>query len=148
MKTLILILAGVLFTFQVIYAQEDAVQSTILTADTVSWDKGDFKYPAGQAKITVQKIEIFPQGKELSLSFHCHTMPLAAYVTKGSVRVIKLSGEVRTFREGEAFIEVMNTWHKGIFKENSELIVFYAGNSHMPLSIKKDEDSDATTFHQ
>ncbi len=144
MKISILFFVGIFLAAQSIFANEEAIQSTILTAGTVSWDNSEFQYPAGQAKITVQKIKVSPIERELSLLFHCHEMPLAAYVTKGSVRVTKLSGETSTFREGEAFIEVMSAWHKGTFVENSELIVFYAGNSVMPLSIKKEGDAQET----
>ncbi len=65
----------------------------------------------------------------------------AAYVLKGSVRVVKLSGESKLFNAGDAFIEVMNKWHKGVFVEDTELIAFYAGNKGRALLVKKDGDA-------
>jgi quercetin dioxygenase-like cupin family protein len=140
-KILIAIALAALLVVQIFVIQKgDEVQSTILTADSVSWDQGAFQYPDGTAKITVQLLEISPRGKTLSLAVHCHSMPLAAYVMKGSVEVVKLTGESKLFTQGDAFIEVMNKWHKGVFVEKTELLVFYAGNDLLPLSIGEDGD--------
>jgi len=125
-----------LFLFMQDAIAADKVTSHILVNDSKSWDGGVFEYPEGKPKITIQKIDVKTNGKELSLVIHCHTMPLAAYVLKGSVKVIKTSGEDRLFKAGDAFIEVVETWHKGTFTEDTELIVFYAGKVGVPLSIK------------
>jgi len=54
------------------------------------------------------------------------------------VKVVKPSGEYKLFKAGDAFIEVVNKWHKGIFVEDTELIVFYAGTNGVALSVKKE----------
>jgi quercetin dioxygenase-like cupin family protein len=118
------------------------VSSKILTQGSTSWDGGAIEYPLDKPEITVQKITIDTDGKELTLSIHCHTIPLAAYVLKGSLKVIKATGEEKSFHAGDAFIEVMKSWHKGVFTEDAELLVFYAGKSGMPLSIKQDSDTE------
>ncbi len=100
-----------------------------------------FEYAKGKPEITIQKVDISTGSEEVSLAVLCHTIPLAAYVLKGSVKVINSSGENRLFRAGDAFIEVMNRWHKGVFVEDTELIVFYAGQKGVPLSVKKDGGS-------
>lgn len=146
MKILFALVVGVLFAIQTILINsEEKVQSNILTANSVSWDNGAFQYPTGEANIIVQIIKVFPHGKALSLSIHCHLMPLAAYVLKGAVKVVKPSGETKTFKEGDAFIEVMNKWHKGVFEKNTELVVFYAGNDALPLSVNEDGDPSLTS---
>lgn len=131
--------------FSFIFSQNtsaiETIRSTILTSDSVSWDGGNFNYPGGNAKIIVQKITIIPDGKPLVISEHCHPIPLAAYVLKGNVRIEKKSGHYHIFGTGDAFIEVMNTWHKGEFTEHTELIAFYASNKDMPLSVKEDKTS-------
>lgn len=121
-------------------AGEVTVQ-TLATGST-SWDGGSIKYPQNDPQITVQKIAIDTDGKEITLATHCHTTPLAAYVLKGKVKVVKPSGEERLFEAGDAFIEVMNAWHRGVISEDTELLVFYAGESGVPLSIKQDGDKE------
>ncbi|MCP3688876.1 MAG: hypothetical protein GY784_10720 [Gammaproteobacteria bacterium] len=136
--TLVLVSLALLFMQHASVASE--VSADILVSDSVSWDGGAFEYNAGEPEITIQKINI-NTGTEMSLAMHCHTIPLAAYVSKGSVRVVKLSGESKLFQAGDAFIEVMNKWHKGVFVEDTELIAFYAGNKGKALSVKHDGDA-------
>ncbi len=123
-------------------ATANEVTAEILIKGSSSWDGGEIAYPQGNAELIVQKIAVTPGDKEISLSMHCHTIPLAAYVTKGSLKVVKANGDEKMFKAGDAFIEVMKTWHKGVFTEDAELIVFYAGEKDVPVSTKKDGDAD------
>ncbi len=141
MKIILVIVSGVLLLLIQNTTAAGEISSTILVNESVSWDGGTFKYVKGTPKITIQKINISTGSKEVSLAVHCHTIPLAAYVLKGSVKVVKPSGENKLFKEGDAFIEVMNKWHKGVFVEDTELIVFYAGEKGVPLSVKEDGSS-------
>ena len=119
----------------------EPVYSTILAKDTRSWDDGQFEYPEGTAQIIVQKITITPGDEDFYLSEHCHPIPLAAYVLSGSVHVAERTGQYHIFSAGHAFIEVMNTWHRGKFLEKTELIAFYAASEGTPLSVKTDDTS-------
>ncbi len=119
-------------------AQE--VSAEILAKGSTSWDGGAIQYPHKNPEMTVQKIAIDVNDQEIILPLHCHTIPLAAYVLKGSVKVVRSTGKEKLFKAGEAFIEVMNTWHKGIFTEDTELLVVYAGEADVPLSIKQNGD--------
>ncbi len=128
--------------------QANEVSSSILVSGTSSWDKSHFQYPEGKSEISVQKIKVTVSKEKLSLALHCHTMPLAAYVLKGNLEVVKLTGEREAFTQGDAFIEVMNQWHKGVFTEDTELIVFYAGAKGNALSFSKDSsDVNAHECH-
>ncbi len=138
-KGCLVIVFGIMSLFQNIAMAE--VSSSILAQSNKSWDGNSFKYPQGDAELTVQKIIITASDKEVSLSNHCHPVPLAGYILKGSVKVIKPSGEHVFFKSGDALIEVVDTWHKGIFTENTELIVFYAGKLGMPLTVFKEDNS-------
>ncbi len=139
MKTTLVAVGWLLLFMQNVTAASE-VSSDILVSDSVSWDGGAFEYNTDSPEITVQKITISTD-EEISLAMHCHTIPLAAYVLKGSVKVVKLSGESKLFNAGDAFIEVMNKWHKGVFVEDTELIVFYAGNKGKALSVRKDDSA-------
>lgn len=133
MKNILLIIAVLFICSKSVVAE---VSSEILVQGSSSWDGKNFQYPDGEAKLVVQKIEIKSSNKEISLAMHCHNMPLAAYVLKGNVKVVKSNGESQQFDTGDAFIEVMNQWHKGVFVEDTQLIVFYASNKSLPLSLK------------
>jgi hypothetical protein len=61
-------------------------------------------------------------------------------LNEGSLKVVKPNGAEKLFRAGDAFIEVMRTWHKGVFTEDAELLVFYAGEKDVPISVKQDGD--------
>ena len=140
MKIVLVIVGWLLLPIQNTTAASE-VSSSVLVSESVSWDGGSFEYAKDKPEITIQKIKISTGSEEVSLAVHCHTIPLAAYVLKGSVKVVKPSGENKIFKAGDAFIEVMNKWHKGVFVEDTELIVFYAGNNGVDLSVKKDSSS-------
>lgn len=137
MKATPLLLAGLLLSPLAAVAGD--VSTAILAQGSASWDGGSIQYAEGAPELTVQQIKVEAGGELVSLPIHCHRIPLAAYVAKGSVRVVKSSGEEHLFKTGDAFIEVMGQWHKGTFVEPTELIVFYAGAKGVPLSIKQGE---------
>jgi quercetin dioxygenase-like cupin family protein len=138
MKVSILFIVGVLVCAQTALAG-DKIKAEVLTQGSLSWDGSGFNYPVGKPDISIVTITV-PNGIEISE--HCHPMPLAAYVVRGAITVTTSSGEKRTFQQGEAFVEVMNTWHKGSgVAEETELIVFYAGQERLPLSVKRNGDS-------
>ena len=137
MKILLFFIMGLLIASQNVLA-DDKATADILRQGSVSWDGANVQYPDGMAEISIVKISV-PQGVKIPL--HCHPVPLAAYVLEGTLEVIKSSGEKKIFRQGEAFIEVMNTWHKGSgVGKDTELIVFYAGKKDLPLSINMNGD--------
>ena len=140
MKTILIVVSGLLLFMQNATAAGE-VSSKILVKESVSWDGSAFKYGKGKPEITIQKIDISTGSEEVSLGIHCHTIPLAAYVLRGSVRVVKPSGASKLFQAGDAFIEVMNRWHTGLFLEDTELIFFYAEKKDATLSVKKDGTS-------
>ncbi len=110
----------------------------VLTKSSTSWDGKAVSYAPGSAEIQIMKIHI-PSGVQLPL--HCHPTPLAAYMTKGTLEVTKKSGEKSIFHAGEAFIEVMNSWHFGrSIDTDAELIVFYAGTKGIPITVKENGD--------
>ena len=75
-----------------------------------------------------------------ALPIHQHPSINAAYVMEGEVTVVKGGGGERTFRKGEAIIEMVGQWHRGVNRgiTPTELIVFYASAKNLPLAIKKD----------
>lgn len=94
-------------------------------------------YLTNAPEIALMRYTIPPQ---TALPIHQHPSINAAYVMEGEVTVIKEGGGERTFKKGEAIIEMVGQWHHGINRGAipTELIVFYATAKEMPLAIKKD----------
>jgi quercetin dioxygenase-like cupin family protein len=117
-----------------------------LHSGSTSWDGGAFSYPDGEPEISIQKITIQTDGEKIVLPVHCHPIPMAGYVLKGSVQVmLKSTGKSRVIKAGEALIEVSNTWHHGTITEDTELLVFYAGKKGMPNTLKEGDTSPLAT---
>ena len=137
MKRIKLLLSSfLLLTPYIIVANEISVDT--LVQSSTSWDGGAFTYVEEKPQITIQRIIIKPEGKALTLPLHCHEIPLVGYIVRGQIQVLKLSGETKIYKAGDAVIEVMNKWHTGIFTEETEIIAFYAGNEEVNLTIMKD----------
>ena len=143
-SSIIFALCALLLIHGTAYAEK--ITSTILESGSVSWDGGSFAYPKEEPEISIQKITVQTDGKEVIFPVHCHPVPLAGYVLKGSVKVtLKSTGKSKLFKAGDALIEVSNTWHSSVFTEDTELLVFYAGKKGLPLSVKQSDDSPFAT---
>lgn len=95
------------------------------------------QYHSDAPEIALMRYTIPPQ---TALPIHQHPSINAAYVMDGEVTVVKEGGGERTFRKGDAIIEMVGKWHHGINRGSvpTELIVFYATAKDLPLAIKKD----------
>ncbi|MCG2589651.1 cupin domain-containing protein [Rhodohalobacter sulfatireducens] len=127
-----------LFIFDSSLAQTDAnqpVKSTQILQTQSTWNGADLSYSvSGEEEITALKIEFAP-GAETA--WHRHPVASLAYIISGELEVIlKDSKESKIFRKGDAFSEVINTWHygKNIGDEPVELIVFYVGEKGIQLT--------------
>ncbi len=105
----------------------------LLAQSSKSWDGEPYhSYPIGIPELTVAKIYIPPKTK---LLWHFHTMPSAAYVVSGSLAIEKQDKKTITIHSGQAVLETVKTWHRGVtYDKPAILIVFYAGSFGMPLS--------------
>ena len=138
MKILMLLIMVLLINTQGALAN-DAVKADILTKDIVSWDGSSIQYPLGKAEISVTKYTV---SRGLIISDHCHPIPVAAYVLTGAIEVTKPSGEKKIFRQGEAYIGMMNKWHGGRgVGEDTQVIIFHAGQLNLSDYVDKNGDS-------
>lgn len=97
----------------------------LLTRSLTSWNGGEFHYPEGVPEVTAEKIRLAAGEQTV---WHCHPVPLFAYMMQGRLEVTTDSGQQHVFNKGDAIIEVMNTWHQGTaLKGPVELVAFYAG---------------------
>lgn len=140
-KTLgISVLLIVIFTFSrldICTAQESTNQlvssKQILKTET-TWNGQNVEYPAtDDEEITALHIEFVP-GSETP--WHRHPVPSLAYIISGELEVIVRNGDRKIFKKGDAFAEVINTWHygKNIGSEPVRLVVFYVGEKDVELT--------------
>jgi quercetin dioxygenase-like cupin family protein len=109
------------------------IQVETVIRSTSSWDGTPYKaYPTGQPQITILKITIPPH---ITMKWHSHALPNAAYVLSGQLTVEKKDGTKQLFVTGQVVTEMVDSVHRGITgAEPVVLIVFYAGTPGLPLS--------------
>jgi quercetin dioxygenase-like cupin family protein len=102
-----------------------------LVKDSSQWDgKLLPSYPTTQPEITILRIIIPPK---TILPMHIHPVINAAVIIKGKLEVILADGTSRLYKEGDGFVEVVNTAHYGKShgNESVEILVFYAGTKQL-----------------
>jgi len=115
----------------------DLIIEQILKTDTTSLGQR-ISYPVtANDEVTMLKITL-PPGK--TTGWHEHEIPVFAYVLKGTLTVEFEDGKTVKFLENSSFAEVLHMVHRGINKENSDLVLLaiYLGIKGKPLSIKKE----------
>lgn len=106
-----------------------------------SWNGGAFSYPEGEPQITA--IHSVLDGTQ-TVAFHCHPVPVFAYILKGILEVETAAGDSRQFAAGESLVEVMSTSHRGtVIEAPVEMIIFYAGAKDVPNRVLADSDEAA-----
>lgn len=109
-----------------------------LAESAKSWDGNTLpNYPKITPKITILKYTIPPKTK---LKIHKHLVINAGVLTKGELTVVDENKNTLVLKEGDALIELVNTYHYGENKSNkpAEIIVFYAGDDKTPLTVIKE----------
>jgi quercetin dioxygenase-like cupin family protein len=132
-------LAGLLFLFPaVLSAREPGTKVEQVLQTTQAWDGTQYtSYPSGQPQVTVLKITVPPN---TALHWHHHPVISAGYVLSGSLTVEKKdTGERTTLHAGQALAETVQTTHRGFTtNEPVELIVFYAGQVGVPITVNEE----------
>jgi quercetin dioxygenase-like cupin family protein len=121
-----------------LWASEPQIKVEQVLQTTQSWDGTPYtSYPTGQPQVTVLKITIPPNS---ALHWHRHPVISVAYVLSGHLTVEKRdTGERRILQAGQALAETVETTHRGFTTDEPvELIVFYAGQSGLPLTINQE----------
>jgi quercetin dioxygenase-like cupin family protein len=121
-----------------VIAKEPQVEVEQLLQTTNSWDGTVYKgYPTGQPQLTVLRIKIPPHS---SLHWHYHPVISVAYVVSGELTVEKKeTSERKTVRTGDVLPETVGTTHRGFTTDSPvELIVFYAGQAGVPITVQQE----------
>lgn len=103
-----------------------------------SWNSQPILYPPGTAEVTGLMVELAP-GAETG--WHSHPVPSFGVVLEGILEVTLKDGQVRRIKAGEALAEVTDTLHNGRNAGSVpvKLVVFYAGSTDRPLTVKEAE---------
>lgn len=114
--------------------QKSEVKIEKLTETSSSWDGTALpEYPKGKPLITILRYTFPPH---VQLDQHYHYVINCAVVLKGELTIVTENGQEKTFRAGEALVEMIGTFHHGENRGNVpvEVLVFYAGKEGIPLS--------------
>jgi quercetin dioxygenase-like cupin family protein len=123
-------------------ASASAMDSKPLLKTTSTWDGDKIDYFSTQCpEVDAVVVSIPPNA---ATPIHLHPVNNYAYVLEGKVVVEEgdvVDGKVvarktATFDKGDAFVEVVNTWHKGTAgPEGVKLLVWYTSEVGAPFTI-------------
>ncbi len=93
-------------------------------------------YPnTDSAQVTAVRLEIGPGGET---GRHMHPYPTFVYVLEGAIEVEMDSGMVRSYKAGDSFLMVVNTWtnarNKGLVP--AKMLVVYIGVRGKPNLVR------------
>jgi quercetin dioxygenase-like cupin family protein len=93
------------------------------------------RFPQGDNQFTAILGEIAPGGQA---GRHMHTVPLLVYILEGSVSIEMEGHGTHEVTAGEAFTEVVNTWHNGrnLGSTPARFLIVFAGQDGTPITIR------------
>ena len=104
-----------------------SIKKTELLRTSQSWDGVELPdYPSGRPELSVVRL-VFPVGAKTT--WHHHNVINYGIVEQGELTIVCADGTEKTFRVGEALVEVVGTIHRGENrgKEPVVLDMFYVG---------------------
>jgi quercetin dioxygenase-like cupin family protein len=92
-------------------------------------------FPQGDNQFTAVLGEIAPGGRA---GRHMHPVPLMVYMLEGELSIEMEGHEGHVVTAGEAFTEVVNTWHNGrnLGSTPARFLIVFAGQEGTPITIR------------
>lgn len=93
-------------------------------------------YPrTDSAEVTALLLEIGPGGET---GRHMHPNPTFVYLLEGTIEVEMDGGMPHTYKAGDSFLEVLNTWHNGKNKgaTPAKVLVVFSGVKGTPNLVR------------
>lgn len=118
------------------------IATSVLLLTNTTWAGKDIKYlKTKNPEVRVQTVEFAPGAATI---WHKHPVPSYIYVLSGQFVVELADTTSRQFNAGEAFVEVVNTWHRGVNlgTEDAKLLIFYTGEVGTPITIPYTQAAD------
>jgi quercetin dioxygenase-like cupin family protein len=108
--------------------------TTLLQTSTTIRDQ-PIRFPQGDNQFTAVLGEIAPGGQA---GRHMHTVPLLVYILEGSLSIEMEGHGTHVVSAGEAFTEVVNTWHNGrnLGSTPARFLIVFAGQDGTPITIR------------
>ena len=93
------------------------------------------RFPQGDNQFTALLGEIAPGGQA---GRHMHPVPLLVYILEGSLSIEMEGHETQVVSAGDAFTEVINTWHNGrnLGSTPARFLIVFAGQDGTPITIR------------
>jgi quercetin dioxygenase-like cupin family protein len=93
------------------------------------------RFPQGDEQFTAVLGEIAPGGQA---GRHMHAVPLVVYMLEGALSIEMEGHETHDVNAGEAFTEVVNTWHNGrnLGSTPARFLIVFAGQDKTPITIR------------
>jgi quercetin dioxygenase-like cupin family protein len=116
---------------------EPQIEVQPILRTTHSWDGENYQgYPTGQPQLTVLRIKVPPN---TALHWHHHPVISVGYVVTGHLTIEKReTGEHTIVHAGETVAETVQTMYRGFTTDEPvELVVFYAGQVGVPITINE-----------
>ena len=116
-------------------AQVKFSYTPVLQSGTTAGGKS-IAYPkTDSAEVTALMLEIGPGGET---GRHMHPYPTFVYVLEGAIDVDMDGGRAHSYKAGDSFLEVLNTWHNG--KNNgttpAKVLVVFTGVHGKPNVVR------------
>lgn len=135
MKTVSLLLAVCVVALAVPAAAQVNFKATpILQSGTVAG--AQIAYPrTDSAEVTALVLDIGPGGET---GRHMHPNPTFVYVLEGAIDVEADGHETRSYKAGDSFLEMLNTWHNGKNKGTTpaKVLVVFSGARGKPNLVR------------
>ena len=93
-------------------------------------------YPkTDSAEVTALRVDVGPGGET---GRHMHPFPTFVYVLEGAINVEMDGGAARSYKAGDSFLEVVNTWHNGknTGTTTAKLLVVFVGVHGKPGLVR------------
>lgn len=116
-------------TAQVKFAATPILQSGTAGGARIAYPKTD------SAEVTALVLNIGPGGET---GRHMHPHPTFVYILEGAIDVEMDGGMTHSYKAGDSFLEVLNTWHNGKNKGTTpaKVLVVFAGAHGRPNLVR------------
>jgi quercetin dioxygenase-like cupin family protein len=110
-------------------------RATMVIQGTRTVAAQEIQFPLFRNQFTALILEIAPGGQ---VGRHLHPVPMLAYVLEGSVTVEMEGQTPMTFRQGQAYLEAVNSWHNAVNpgSTTTKLLVVFAGEEGKPVLVR------------
>ena len=119
----------------VAWAQAVGVKSSMILQASTTPSGQPLEYPLFRNQLSAAFVEIAPGGQ---VGRHMHPVPVLVYILEGELTVEADGQQPRTYKAGQASLEVVNTWHNGLNRGSAPLkfLAVFAGEEGKPVTIR------------